>query len=161
MPIFSMQVQADTGAVANTFATLLGLKFANTTGHRGRLRKLTIAGGGGAAQDLQVQCRLTKSDNTADGTSTDVIAGLLKVDPLSVASNVAAAGAEFTVEPTTKETDYYGLGGLNSRATLQHDWTNDPAGAPQWGKNQTLLLEGAPGAATATTLVIGIEWEEF
>ena len=41
MPHFKLKVEGlATGATANAFITLLGLKFANTTGHRGRLRKL-------------------------------------------------------------------------------------------------------------------------
>ena len=163
MPVFSTTIDlVATGAAANTFATLLGLKFADTLGHRGRLRKLLIAGGGSKPQDEQVALRLTKTDNTADGTSTSVNVNTIgKGDPDSVASNMAAIGKTYTVEPTAKGTEVHALGGLNARGVLPLDWTNDPAHAPKWGKKQTLCIEGAPGQAVAVNLTVAVEWEEW
>jgi len=160
MPIYSLQAAVTTQAGANVFDTVLSLKFADTLGHRGRLRRLTISGGGAAPQDLQVQARLAKSDNAGDGTEgDDKVADIVKLDPLSVASNVTIAGVSYTGDPTDMEAERYGLGGLNTRATVQYDWVGDPD-APRWDRNEALNLECAPGEATAATLLIGIEWEE-
>jgi hypothetical protein len=149
-----------TGAAANTFITLLGLKLADTTGHRARLRKLVVGGGGGAAQDIQVSLRLRRTDNTTDGTSTAVNVNTIgQADPNSVASRIAAIGKNYSAEPTAFETATLGLAAINSRATLVQEWGPDEA--PVWGQNQTLALEGAPGTAAAVTLEITAEWEEF
>ncbi|MFA7254120.1 MAG: hypothetical protein WC107_06235 [Patescibacteria group bacterium] len=149
-----------TGAAANTYATLLGLKLANTTGHRCRLRRLVIGGGGAAAEDIQVSLRLRRTGNTADGTSTAVNVNTIgDARGGSVASRVAAIGKNYTVEPTTYETGALGLGAMNSRATLIMEW--GPDDAPVWGPNQTLGLEAAPGSAAAAHLEAALEWEEF
>lgn len=149
-----------TGATANAFITLLGLKFANTTGHRGRLRKLVIGGGGGAPQDVQVSLLLQRTNNAADGTSTAVNANTIgKADPAQIASNVAAIGKNYSAEPTTFETQTLGVGSLNARGTICLEW--GPDDAPRWGPNQTLCLLAAPGAATATNLEVAAEWDEY
>jgi len=150
----------DTGGAANTFITILGLKFADTTGHRGRLRRLFLGGGGGAPQDLQVSARIRVASNAGDGTSTAVNVNTIgKVDQLSVASNVAAIGETYTVEPTTYATQMHGGGSFNCRGGLLLEWA--PEDAPQWGKNQTLGIEAAAGEATVARLEAFIEWEEF
>ena len=161
MPEFGLHVtDCETGSTANTFTTLLGLKFANTTGHRARLRRLVVGGDAGAPQDKQVDIRLRRSDNTTDGTSTAVGTTTIgKKDSGSVASNVAAIGQTYTAEPTTKETGYLAGGSLNARGTLVLEWNE--VDAPVWGPNQTLLIEGAPGEATAVRLGVTAEWEEF
>jgi len=163
MSVFSVEIpQVATAAVANAFTTLVGLKFANTAGHRARLRRLVISGGGGAPQDEQVAIRLTRADNTGAGTATPVdLDTIQKNDPDSVASNVAAIGKTYTAEPTTKGTDLGGVGGLNARGILIRDWSNDPGNAPKWIKNTTLCIDGAPGQAVAVNLTIAVEWEEY
>jgi|GEM_PF-2349561 len=148
-----------TGAVANTFTTLLGLKFADTLGHRAKLRKLVIGGGGGAPQDLQVSLRLRKTDITADGTSTAVNVNTIgKADPTAVASNVAAIGKTYTVEPTTMGTDTLGGAAMNTRGGVVLEWPGDDA--PTWGRKECLCLEGAPGEAVAAKLEVYACWEE-
>ena len=148
-----------TGAVANTFKTILGMKFADTLGHRAKLRKLVVGGGGGAGQDLQVSLRLRKTNIDADGTSTAVNVNTIgKSDPTSVASNVAAIGKNYTVEPTTMGTDTLGGGAINGRGGLVLEWPGDDA--PIWGKGECLCLEAAPGEATAANLEAYVCWEE-
>jgi hypothetical protein len=149
-----------TGSTANAFITLVGLKFANTAGHRGRLRKLIVGGAAVSPQDVQVSLRLRRTDNTTDGTSTSVNVNTIgQADPNSIASNLAAIGKNYSAEPTTFATGMLGVGALNSRGTLVMEWGPDEA--PIWGPNQTLCLEAAPGSATATTLDVTEEWEEF
>jgi hypothetical protein len=148
-----------TGATANAHISLVGLKFANTAGHRARLRRLVIGGGGGAPQDVQVSFRLRRTGNTGDGTATNSITAIAQADPGSIASKVSALGSQYTVEPTTFEAASVGGGSVNARATFLQEWTPDEA--PVWGPNQTLCLEAAPGSAVATLVNVSLEWEEF
>ena len=145
-----------TGAVVDTFTTLMSLKAANTTGHRARLRKLTVGGAGQIAQDIQAALRLLRSDNTGDGTATSVTP--TKKDADSLAANITAAKAH-SAEPTTMDTTYVWEGSINSRGTLVMEW--DAADAPVIQKNTALNLQGSPGTTTAVTLNITMEWEEF
>ena len=119
-----------TGATANAFSTIAALTFPNTAGYRGRLRSLTVAGAGGAVQDVQVSLRLRRTDNTTTGTSTAVNVNTIgKADPLSRASFVSAAGKNFTVEPTNYETGSLGLGAVNARNTFIKEWGPEERGA--------------------------------
>lgn len=148
-----------TSATANTKLTLLALKFPNTLGMRGRLRRLVLAGGGGAPQDMQLSAEVRRSGNTTDGTSTVVATSTIgKADPLSKASDVSAIGSNFTAEPTTIEGATIAGGSFNARGQLILEWYNDEG--PIWGINQTLLVQVAPGSATATTLEADVEWDE-
>lgn len=147
-----------TGSAANTFTTVLALKLADTAGHRGRLRRLVIGGGGGAPQDLQVSVRIRKSDLTTDGTSTSVNINLIGGDADDIASRVVAIGHTFTTDPTNVGTETLGGGTFNTRSALTLEW---PEGqGPLWGKGETLLIEAAPGEATAALIEAGVEWEE-
>lgn len=148
-----------TGAVANTYITLASLKFADTAGHRGRLRRLILSGGGGSPQDLQVSIKIQRTDNNADGTSSAInVNTIAQKDALTAASNVAAIGSNFTVEPSNKATAVLGGGSFNTRSGLVLEWGPDEA--PIWGRNQTLVIQGAPGTATAANLQAELLWEE-
>jgi hypothetical protein len=159
VPHFKLGVTGiSTGATAGAYITLLGLKLANTAGHRARLRRLIVGGGGGAPQDVQVSLRLRRTSNAADGTSTAVSTTLVtKADPGSVASVLSAAGKNYSAEPTTFEAGGP-VAALNARGTLVWEFGEE---GPVWGINQTLCLEGAPGSAAAVTLEATAEWEEF
>jgi hypothetical protein len=149
-----------TGSTANEFITVLGMKLPNTVGYRARLRKLTIGGAGAAAQDVQTSFRLRRTNNTSDGTSTAVNVNTIgKADPNSRDSFVSAIGKNYSAEPTTFENGTLGVAPINSRNTLVMEW--DPETAPKWGPNHTLCLEAAPGAASAVSLDVVAEWEEF
>lgn len=160
MAIFSINIPSiSTGATANAFITIAGLKLANTAGHRAKLRKLMIGGSGGAAQDIQVNFKIDRTDNSADGTSTAVATTLIFAhDQDGGASNMAAIGKNYSGEPTTYAGDTGSGGAVNSRGSVLLEW---PSGqGPSWGKNQTLGILAAPGANTATTLALMLEWEE-
>lgn len=161
MPKFKVKIPSlASGAVANAYTSIVGVKFANTTGHRARLSQLVVSGGGNAPQDLQVSIQLRRTDNTTDGTSTAVnVNTIAKKDPDSIASNASAVGKNYTVEPTTKESGLLAGGAFNARSQLVLTWNDDDA--PVWGKNQTLLIEAAPGQATAANLEVSMEWQEF
>lgn len=149
-----------TGTTANSYTTLVGLKFANTTGHKAVLRRCVIGGGNVAAQDLQVSFRFDRTDNAGDGTSTSVATtGIMARDSGSVASNVSAIGKTYTAEPTTAAGDA-GFGGVfNTRAGVVLSW--DANEGPAWGPNQTLVLQGCMGTgSTAATMTVSLEWDE-
>lgn len=160
MPIYHCKVEGlTTGTTVGTFKTLVGLKLADTAGHRARLRRLILAGGGSAAQDIQVSARIAKTDNTTDGTSTSVNTNTIgQSDDNDIASNVSAIGKNYSVEPTTIGTGLLGGGSFNTRGGLVLEWNHDEA--PIWGKNETLLIQGSPGETTAANLEAYVEWEE-
>jgi hypothetical protein len=157
MAIYSFTQAVSTGATGAAYTTVLGIKFANTAGHRARLRKVSISGN--EATDRAVAWRVDRSDNTTDGTSTaGTTANILQHDPDSAASNVSAIGYTYTVEPTTVAADT-GIGGsFNCRGGDIKEWA--PGSGPLWGKNQTLLIKAAPATSNATALVVSVEWEE-
>jgi hypothetical protein len=161
MPHFKLRVEGlVTGSTANAFTTLLGIKYATTTGHRARLRKLLLGGSGAAPQDVQLSVRMQRTNNTADGTSTAVnVNTIAKADPGSLASNVSAIGKNYSAEPTNYENGILGVGAFNSRGTLIMEWGPDEA--PVWGPTQSLGIQVAPGSATATYLEATLEFEEF
>jgi len=159
MPIFSMKVNVTTGSSAGTYKTMLGLKMANTLGNIARLRKLIVGGAGEAAADVNISVKLDRTNNLADGTSTSFnVANIFKNDPKSVASMVNAIGSTYTVEPTTYDGAVGNLGSFNSRGTIVIEWQR--LEGPLWGINQTLGILLAPGAASATKVDLGVEWEE-
>lgn len=161
MPFFCTTVDGlETGATANTYKTILSLKMGATAGHRARLRRLVVTGGGGAPQDLQASIRLRRSNNTTDGTSTAVSTDTIgKKESASVASNVAAIGKNFSAEPTAIENGILDGASLNCRVGVVLEWNED--NAPVWINNQALLIQAAPGEASTARLQASPEWEEF
>lgn len=148
-----------TGSSANTYAGLLGLKLANTAGHRARLRRLVVGGAGAAAQDINVDIRIRRTSNAGDGTSTSVNVNTIgSLNPNQIASVMSAVGKTYTVAPSTYENGALGGGSVNSRGTLVLEWP--PNEGPLWGINQTLVIEGAPSTAAAVNLGIAAEWDE-
>ena len=156
MPRFSACVAAvATGAVVATYTSLLGLKFANTAGHRGRLRRLIATPAGEAAQDVNVSLRVTKADNTGDGTASSLTPKPL--DSAAIGTN-ATGKHTYTVEPTTVDAEAFVQAAINGRGGIVLDW--GPGEGPLWGKNETLLVRASPGAASAVKLDITVEWDE-
>lgn len=157
MGVFSVQVDAVVGgSVAGTFKSMLGLKLANTAGHVARLRRLVIGGAGEAPQDQSLSIRVVRSDNTTDGTG-DAVTDIGKADPDSVDSNVTIKKA-YSVEPTTIDVAALAGGSVNARGALTLDFA--PGDGPKWGKDATLLIQVAPGTATAITMNVTATWEE-
>ena len=148
-----------TGTVAGTFTALIGIKMADTLGHRGRVRSINIGGDGNAPQDLQVTVRLQVSDNTGDGTSTDASGSVAKKDPYSVATRAAAVGKQYSAPPTTLGRIVW-EGAFNTRGVLIKEWY-DPDAAPEWGQKETMFVLATIGSgSTAAGLAIDLEWEE-
>ena len=163
MPAFSLTaIDVATPAVVETYETAIALKYADTAGHRGRVRAITIAPGNAyTPRDTGVSVKLTRSSNAGDGTAAnDILADIVKKDPASIASNVAAAGSEYSAEPTTYEKPIF-VDTFNDRGSLRKEW-HDPAEMPVWGKNQSLgILTTIDVAGIAVQLVITVEWDEF
>ncbi len=157
MPAFSISAyDVETGAVVDTFKSLLGLKAADTVGHRARIRSLTAGGAGAAAQDIQVALRLVRSNNTTDGTATAVTPE--KLDPDSVAANLSGK-KDYSAEPTVVASVPVWEGSINARGTLVKEWL--PGEGPVVDRDSTMLLQGAPGITTAVPLSVAMEFEEF
>ena len=147
-----------TGAVANTFTTLLGIIAANTAGYRGRLRKLKVTPSGEAAQDVNVLVRLSKTNNAGAGTCTACTTSIKPKDANS-RDSIMTGGKNYTVEPTTVDTPHFSLVAINGRGGWAESW--DVTDAPCWGKNETLIVQCAPGTAAAVKVSITAEWEEY
>lgn len=146
-----------TGAVVDTYRTLGAVVAADTTAFIGRVRSITIGGGGNVAQDIQVSVRLVRTDNTAAGTpaSTPIPT---KLDPNTLASNMTTGIDYSGGEPTALEGTNLWEDGFNARGSIIKEWA--PGKGPIFGKNQTLVLQATPGTANAVTLVFAIEWDE-
>lgn len=154
MPRFS--AFSPTMTVTGAYKTVLGIKFANTTGHRGRLRSCLIYHYNETPADDMLMPLIVVTNNATDGTSSSVTAA--KYDENSVASLAAAIGGNYTVEPTTIQTPHKFEAGFNIRGTFLKEWA--PGEGIEWGPNQTLLLQLIRNVADRTCRAI-LEWEEF
>lgn len=149
-----------TAAVADTFRTILALIVANTTGHRLRLRSLTIACSDGTPQDQQIAVRVNRTSNAGAGTPATSLAttDIPKVDSTSRAP-LSTAGIDYSGgEPTTYETNPLFQTEFNDRGGFSKEWT--PEDAPRANQNQTLGILCAPRAAAASRVTITAEFED-
>ena len=148
-----------TGAVADTYKTLLALVAADTAGYRFRLRSINLGPGDDAPQDLNVSIKLGRvEDVSAGGAGTGTAATPLPKDSLSRAA-VITAKTNCTVEPTT-----YGAVAafeldLNRRNSFVKEWSSEDA--PVFNRDQLAGLLGAPRTAAAAVLSGSMEFEEF
>jgi hypothetical protein len=145
-----------TGAVVDTFKTMLSMISANTDGHRGELQFFSVCGAGGDPQDIQVTCRINRTNNATAGTSTAVTPTSL--DPDSLAT-VITSGKNYSVEPTTYESSFALEAAFNARAGFT--WSAPRGMGIKWKKNQTLAILCTPGTATATTLNLTAHFEQY
>lgn len=148
-----------TSAAAGTWFSIAGLITANTAGHRARLRKISVTPGGAlAAQDVNVNLMLIRTNNATAGTPGSSPTPT-KIDPNSLASILTAGVNYGASEPTTFETTALSIVGINGRGGWVEAWGE--ADAFKWGQNQTLVLRATPGVATAVTLSGYLEYEEW
>lgn len=145
-----------TGAVVDTFKTMLALISANTDGHRGELLLLSVSGAGSDPQDIQVSIRAARTNNAGAGTKTSVTP--TSVDPDSLAT-IITAGKNYSVEPTTYESEYLIEASFNARAGFF--WSAQEGRGIKWKKNQTLGILCTPGTATATTVDLTAEFSQY
>lgn len=146
------------------YLTTLGLKFANTTGHRGRIKRILLSGfpSGASPQDLQILAKAVVFDNTAAGTFTTVnVSNIAKHDPASIASNVLAIGKEYSIEPTTAKR-IVGEGAYNGRSFIPLIILPlDDQSGPIWGMNETLgIMVAMNSGSTAPEVTVTLDWQE-
>ena len=149
-----------TGADADTFTTMLALKAANTTGHRGKLRRLVVGPSDDTPADLNLSVQVNKTGNTANGTGTDNVASanLPKADPAQ-RNSIMTGYYSYDTEPTTYDTEAPWRMDFNRRGGLIENWTHEEA--PSWGPDETLGILLAPRTAAAARVTITLIWEEF
>ena len=149
-----------TGAVANTFKTMLALIAANTAGYRARLFRLEV-GPGEAPQDESFSLKLWRTNNATAGTpgSTVTAANMPKFDSLS-RDSIISGGLLYSAEPTTFDNQPLLQQDFNFRGGFLWE-TDDPNKMFKFGLNQTLCVLAAPRVATARKLSISVGYEEF
>ena len=140
-------------AAAGTFESVLGLEAG--AAEKGKLKSISIGGGGEAPKDVQMTARLVRSDQTTAGTATARTP--TKKDPAGRASDMTGKHT-YTAEPTTLDTEFLLEFGFNGRGTVVKEF--QPGQEPEWGPSETLLLQVAPGEATAVKVDATLEWEE-
>lgn len=152
-----------TGAVADTFKTLLAIIAADTAGYRARLLKLIVGPSDDTPQDLNVALRLNRVDDVSAGGAGTANSNPTPrpIDSLSRAA-VITAGEDYITggaEPTTYGTVPIWQAEMNRRNTLIQEWVPDEA--PVINRDQLLGLLAAPRTAAAARLSVSFEFEEF
>jgi hypothetical protein len=150
------------GAVADTFRTIASIIVANTTGHRFRVRSLSIGPSDDAPADLNASVKLARTNNATAGTpsSTVTAANMPKVDPGSIDSLMTGGRNYSGGEPTTYETEPLFTEDFNIRGGFIKEWT-DPDQMPKVTQNKTLGLLLAPRTAVAIRTSGTIEFEMY
>ncbi|MEK6798959.1 MAG: hypothetical protein AABZ12_08355 [Planctomycetota bacterium] len=150
-----------TGAVADTYKTIAALIVANTAGHRCRVRKISVGFSDNAPADRNVGLRLQRIASLATaGTPGSTLSGanMPKKDTGSIDSLVTGA-RNYSVEPTTFETEPLWEMDINDRSGLVMEWGEEEA--PRAIQNQYLCVRAAPRAAAASALSGTIEFELY
>lgn len=147
------------GAVADTFKTLMALIVANTAGHRLRLRSLSVGPSDDTPLDLPVAVRVNRTNNAAAGTvgSSQTTAQVAKTDPDS-RDALSTVGLSYSAEPTTYEAYPQFQMDFNLRGGFIKEWSAEDA--PRAKQNQTLGILVAPRTAAAVRVTISAEFED-
>ncbi len=159
--IYSLTVEdVATGVAADTFTTLLALKAAETSGHRGRLLKLCVGPSDNTPADINLSVKVNKTNNTANGAGSSNVASaaIPKTDPAQ-RNSIMTGYYGYSGEPTTYDTQAPWNMDFNRRGGLIENW--DEREAPSWGPNETLGILLAPRTAAAARVTITLIWEEF
>lgn len=158
--IYSLTVEdVATGAVADTYTTLLALVAGSTTGHRGRLLQLIVGPSDNTPQDLNAGVRVSKTNQDTAGTpGSTVSAANIPKHPNERVSTMTGARA-YSVEPTTYETYPAFQADMNRRGGMMQAWTREEA--PQWGPSETLGILFAPRTDAVARVSATIIWEEW
>jgi len=145
-----------TGAVADTYKTFVGVKAANTTGYRLRLRSLFVGPTVDSPVDRNVGVKVARTNNAADGTGT---AQTPEPKSNQLRASVMTAKVDYSAEPTTYDTPPLWAAGMNLRGAILKEWA--PEDAPCVGPNETLGVLIAPRSANAERLTVAVEYEEY
>lgn len=153
-----------TGAVADTFKTMLATITPNTNGLRHRMKSLSVGFADDAPADrnvaIQVKRIASVSGGTAGTATTVTTTALGKKDTLGPDTSMVVK-KNYTVEPTTYEAESLFAADLNDRNGIQKEWSTFDDDAPVAQKDQHLGILAAPRAAFASTLTICAEIEQF
>ena len=152
-----------TGAVADTFKTMLAIIAADTAGHRARLLKMVVGPSEDAPVDLNVGLQLQRVDDVSAGGAGTAGSNPTpaKMDSESLAT-VITAGEDYVtggVEPTTYGTVPLWVGDMHYYNTIIQEWA--PEDAPVIQRDQLLGLLAAPRTAVARSLSGYFEFEQF
>jgi hypothetical protein len=148
-----------TGAAADTYKTMAAIRVADTAGHRVRLRALHVGPADDAPVDKCLAIKISRvADVSAGGAGTSTAVTPAKKDVASTAA-LASAGKNYTVEPTTYETEALWQGAINSRGAISMVWSADDA--PVVGQDALVGVLMAPRDAAAVTVSGSLEFEEF
>ncbi len=148
------------GAVADTFKTIAAIIAAATVGHRARLLSLQIGPAGDTPTDVAVAVKLNRTNQATAGTCTAVTAAnMAKADKLSL-DCLMSGGRNYTVEPTTYDTEAPFQLDFNLRGGFLKEWV-DPNQMICWGPSQTFGLLIAPRTAVAVEVSGTLEFEIY
>lgn len=151
-----------TGASAGTFKTMAAAIVPDTAGRRIRVRALNIGPADAAAADRNIAVRIERiadvSVGTA-GTSTAISAANVPKKDTQSQDSIASGAVNYTVEPTTYETNPLWADEFNDRGGIIKEW--DQNGAPKALQDQLIAVRCAPRTANASNVSGCLEIEVY
>lgn len=156
-----------TGAVADTYKTLVAIIAADTAGHRAALLSLNVGCSDNAPVDETFGCQIQiVKDVSAGGSGTSSIsvtaAQMARADWGEI-DGVITGKIDFVgggVEPTTYDSSYPLFNHeFNTRGGFFKEWTFETA--PKIGRDQLLGVLFTPRVATARNLSGSITFQEY
>lgn len=149
------------GAVADTYTTLAALIAAATTGYKARLLRLNVGPSDDSPADANISVKVARIDDVSAGgagTKTGVAAADMGRPFSDQRDGIITGGHTYTVEPTVYGDPVFQMD-FNVRGGFFHEW--DLADAPIIDNDQLLGILVAPRAASAATVSMTLEFEEF
>lgn len=150
------------GTSADTFLTVAAIVAANTTGHRARVRSISIGPADDAPADANISVRLNRVSSVSGGgagTATTVSAGNMGKKDAGALDTVITGGHTYTAEPTTYDTEPLWQSDMNTRGGIIKEWAAEDA--PILGPDMLIGVMVAPKDTTARSVSGCIEFEQF
>ena len=152
-----------TGASANTYKTMAAILASATAGYKARIRELVIVVSLDAPADLQVSLKVNRiADVSAGGAGTadsSIAASALARPNTDDRDGVTTFGYDYSVEPTTYETNAHYLVDFNLRGGHTKVWGVEDS---IYINNDMLIgILMAPRTAAAATISGTVVWEEL
>lgn len=153
-----------TGAVADTYKTVASIIVPDTAGVRARIRSIRIASSDDTPTDKPVRVRIIRiadvSNGTAGTAATSIsAANIPKLDPAGPVATFSAK-LDYSVEPTTFETDALWQDAFNDRGGIDKTFCEEDA-RPSGIADQLLAVQVAPSTAAAIKTSGGINVEVY
>jgi hypothetical protein len=152
-----------TGAVADTYKTMIAVIVDATLGHRFRLRKAWGGCSEDSPPDLQIAVDVGRIEDFSAG---GVGSGSTLVDKPNIARRETAgpqsdmqARTVYTGEPTTYDVEALFALEFNGRGGFVKEWSPDEA--PVFVNDQVMGLRFAPRTAVARTITAGVIFETW